>query len=222
MTWWLVAGDPTRAEAVYYFRRSGRRDLEADRKMPAPPGVMLSDGFLKTASVGADDVSPIRSQRALRGHGQIDHPAPTSPTAHVRSLQVPPTAASRWDPLRAWPTPVTLGEIRVHPKNPDIVYVAALGHAFGPKPGPPLSLHRPAARAGNWCSTRADRRAVDITLDRASNPDILYATATHRNFWELSSAAAPAAASGRRPTAATRGLTSRATRCRPASTARSA
>ncbi len=25
-----------------------------------------------------------------------------------------------------------IGEIRIHPKNPDIVYVAALGHAFGP------------------------------------------------------------------------------------------
>ena len=28
-----------------------------------------------------------------------------------------------------------IGEIRVHPQNPDLVYVAALGHAFGTKPG---------------------------------------------------------------------------------------
>jgi len=27
-----------------------------------------------------------------------------------------------------------IGKVKIHPKNPDIVYVAALGHLWGPNP----------------------------------------------------------------------------------------
>ena len=36
-----------------------------------------------------------------------------------------------------------IARVRIHPHNPDIVYVAALGHAFGPQPAAwRLPLHQ--------------------------------------------------------------------------------
>ena len=80
-----------------------------------------------------------------------------------------------------------IGQIRIHPQNPDIVYVAALGHAFGPNDE--RGVFRSSDGGGSWervlhVSDRAG--AVDIALD-ATNPRILYASIwqVHRHFWEL-------------------------------------
>ena len=82
-----------------------------------------------------------------------------------------------------------IGEIRIHPQDPDLVHVAALGHAFGPNPE--RGVYRSRDGGANWehvlfQSPRAG--AVDLAMD-ATNPRILFATfwQTHRHFWELSS-----------------------------------
>ena len=74
-----------------------------------------------------------------------------------------------------------IGAVRVHPKNPDIVYVAALGHLFGPERRSAASTAPPtAARPGSRCCTRGpDAGAVDLALDPA-NPRVLYA-----GFWQV-------------------------------------
>ena len=80
-----------------------------------------------------------------------------------------------------------IGQIRIHPQNPDIVYVAALGHAFGP------NIQRGVFRSTNggrsWqhvLQVSARAGAVDLALD-VTNPRLLYATIwqVHRHFWEL-------------------------------------
>lgn len=80
-----------------------------------------------------------------------------------------------------------IGQIRIHPRNPDVVYVAALGHAFGPNDQ--RGVFRSTDGGGSWervlhVSDRAG--AVDLALD-VTNPRILYATIwqVHRHFWEL-------------------------------------
>ena len=74
--------------------------------------------------------------------------------------------------------PVTsgqIGRIRVHPKNPDLVYVAVLGHAFGQNEE--RGVYRSKDGGTTWEKVLyvSDRvGAVDIAMD-INNPNILYA-----------------------------------------------
>jgi photosystem II stability/assembly factor-like uncharacterized protein len=72
-----------------------------------------------------------------------------------------------------------IGRIHVHPKNPDLVYVAALGHAAGPNEQ--RGVFRSKDGGKNWervlfKSNKAG--AVDLSMD-PSNPSVLYAA-----IWE--------------------------------------
>ena len=61
-----------------------------------------------------------------------------------------------------------IGRIRVHPQDPDLVYVAALGHAFGPNArARRLPLERRRRDLGAACSSGASEAgAIDLALDR--------------------------------------------------------
>jgi photosystem II stability/assembly factor-like uncharacterized protein len=66
--------------------------------------------------------------------------------------------------------------IRIHPKNPDLVYAAVLGHLFSPNEM--RGIYRSRDGGGHWervlyVSDRAG--AIDLTMDPA-NPRVLYAT----------------------------------------------
>ncbi len=66
--------------------------------------------------------------------------------------------------------------IRVHPTDPDTVWVAALGHLFGPNEE--RGVFKSTDGGKSWCKTlfaNADAGAVDLILD-PTNPRILYAT----------------------------------------------
>ena len=80
-----------------------------------------------------------------------------------------------------------IGEIRIHPRDPDVAYVAALGHAFGPNEE--RGVYRTTNGGASWeCVLHVSERAgaVDLALD-VNNPRILYASIwqVHRHFWEL-------------------------------------
>ena len=73
-----------------------------------------------------------------------------------------------------------IGAVRVHPKNPDIVYVAALGHLWGPNEE--RGVYRSTDGGATWKQvlTRGpDAGAVDLAMD-PGNPRVLYAS-----FWQV-------------------------------------
>ena len=73
-----------------------------------------------------------------------------------------------------------IGDVVVHPTNPDLVYVAALGHAFGPNPA--RGIYRSKDGGGTWQKIlfRNDSTgAVDLVMD-PNNPNVLYA-----GFWQV-------------------------------------
>ena len=83
-----------------------------------------------------------------------------------------------------------ISRIRIHPTNPDIVYVAA-GHAFGPNPH--RGVYKTTDGGKTWRSVlfRNDQTGVsDLILD-PTNPDVLYAAfwQAERTPWSLESAA---------------------------------
>jgi len=82
-----------------------------------------------------------------------------------------------------------IGRVIVHPRNPDIVLVAALGHAFGPNAE--RGLYRTTDGGKNWDKVlwKDDKTgAIDVTFD-PSNPNILFAAMweTLRQPWSMSS-----------------------------------
>jgi len=73
-----------------------------------------------------------------------------------------------------------IGRIVIHPTNPDIVYVAALGHLWGPNKE--RGLFRTMDGGKTWTNTKfIDQNTgfVDVALDH-ENPNVLYAAAYQR------------------------------------------
>jgi photosystem II stability/assembly factor-like uncharacterized protein len=73
-----------------------------------------------------------------------------------------------------------IGRIIVHPTNPDIVYVAALGHLWGPNKE--RGLYRTVDGGKTWVNTKVtdeNTGFVDVAID-PENPHILYAAAYQR------------------------------------------
>ena len=72
-----------------------------------------------------------------------------------------------------------ISRVRVNPTNPDIVYVGALGHVFGP--GTERGVYKSVDAGKSWRRVlyRNDSTGItDLVLD-PSNPDIIYAA-----FWQ--------------------------------------
>jgi len=98
-------------------------------------------------------------------------------------------AAGRTWPHLALADTRHIARSRIHPQNPDLVYVAALGHAFGPNAA--RGVFRSSDGGKTWTKVlyRSEKAgAIDLSLDPA-NPRILYAAIfeAHRKPWIMSS-----------------------------------
>lgn len=144
----------------------------------------VSDGYFTTSSVGALAVAPSDSNVIYAGTGETTIRIDVSHGDGVyRSID----AGHTWEHIGLRDTRF-IGKIRVHPDDPDTVWVAALGHAFGPSAE--RGVFKSIDGGKNWqhvlfVSDKAG--AIDLTLD--TNPRILYAGVweAHRSFWEISS-----------------------------------
>ena len=145
----------------------------------------VSDGYLKTSSVGALAVSDSDPGVIYAGMGESTIRTDVS---HGDGVYKSCDRGRTWRHLGLADTR-HISEIRIHPRDPDRVYVAALGHAFGPNPE--RGVYRSVDGGGSWervlyGGERAG--AADLALD-TRNPAVLYASLwkAHRNFWELAS-----------------------------------
>ena len=143
----------------------------------------ISDGYLSSASVGAIAVSQADPNVIYVGMGET---AIRGDVSWGDGVYKSTDGGKTWQNVGLQETH-HIGQIRIHPQDPDIVYVAALGHAFGPNPE--RGVFRTTDGGQTWekvlyVSDRAG--AVDLALD-VTNPRILYATIwqVHRHFWEL-------------------------------------
>ncbi len=76
-----------------------------------------------------------------------------------------------------------IGRIAIDPKNPDVVYVAALGHLWGA--GPDRGIYKTTDGGKTWAKVLfVDDTTgfVDLKIDPA-DPNVLYAAAWHRLRW---------------------------------------
>ena len=145
----------------------------------------VSDGFFATSSVGAIAVAPSDSNIIYAGTGETTIRIDVS---HGDGVYKSTDEGRSWANVGLRETR-HIGKIRVHPTDPDTVWVAALGHAFGPNPE--RGVFKSSDGGETWrhvlfVSERAG--AVDLTID-PTNPRVLYASIweAYRNFWQISS-----------------------------------
>lgn len=80
-----------------------------------------------------------------------------------------------------------IGDLQIHPRNPNIVYAAVLGHAFGPNEE--RGVFRTRNGGASWekvLYVSEHTGAIDLSLDE-SNPNVLYAAmwTAERKPWNL-------------------------------------
>src|SRR5271165_57040 len=138
--------------------------------------VPMSDGQFRTGSVGAIGVSESDPNTVYAGMGEPDVRGNAS---HGDGVYKTMDGGRTWKNVGLQDTQV-IGAVRVHPKNPDIVYVAALGHLWGPNPERGVYKTVDGGKTWKQVFTRGPKAgAVELVID-PNNPSTLYAT-----FWEV-------------------------------------
>ncbi len=131
----------------------------------------ISDGFIDVASIGAVDVADSDPNVIYVGTGSMDIRGNTSTG---RGMWRSTDAGKSWTFI-GLPEAGQIGRIEVHPTNPDLLYVAALGHPFGKNPD--RGVYRSSDGGDSWEHVLAlndSTGASDLTMD-ATNPRVLYA-----------------------------------------------
>ena len=136
----------------------------------------VSDGQIKTGSVGAIAVSESEPSVVYVGMGEPDIRGNASPGDGMYKSN---DSGRTWKHIGLEKTQ-QIGAVKIHPKNPDIVYVAALGHQFGPNEERGIYKTVDGGKTWKQVFTRGPKAgAVELVID-PGNPNTLYAT-----FWEV-------------------------------------
>ncbi len=136
----------------------------------------VSDGFFKTGSVGAIAVSEWDPNIVYVGMGEVPMRGNVS---HGDGMYKSNDAGKTWKQVGLSDTN-QISRIRIHPQNPDIVYVAALGHVYGPNQQRGVFRTKDGGKTWQKVLYRDNKTgAVDLVLD-PSNPRIMYAA-----LWEF-------------------------------------
>ncbi|TMQ71656.1 MAG: glycosyl hydrolase [Candidatus Eisenbacteria bacterium] len=145
----------------------------------------VSDGWFGAGSVGAIAVAPSDPNVVYVGMGESCIRGNVSQGDGVYKST---DGGRTWTHLGLESTR-QIGRIRVHPDDPQRLYVAALGHAFGPSPD--RGVYRSKDGGATWqrvLFVNDSTGAVDLAMD-PRNPRVLYAGfwQTMRTPWSLES-----------------------------------
>lgn len=177
-----VAGDPSNLTTFYFGACAGGVWKTTDG---GTYWENVSDGYFNTASVGALAVSESDPNVIYAGMGETTIRIDVS---HGDGVYKSTDAGRTWRHLGLENTR-HIAKIRIHPHNPDLVYVAALGHAFGPNSERGIYRSKDGGNSWEQVLFRSEKAgAIDLTMDQ-QNPRILYAATweAYRNFWQISS-----------------------------------
>jgi photosystem II stability/assembly factor-like uncharacterized protein len=175
-----VAGDPHEPMTFYFGACAGGVWKTTDGGTYWEP---VSDGFFRTAAVGALAVSDSDPNVIYVGMGEA---CIRGDVSHGDGVYRSTDAGRTWQHLGLADTRF-IGRVRVHPTNPDLVYVAALGHAFGPNRTRGVFRSKDGGRSWEQVLFRdEDTGAVDLSLDQ-TNPRVLFAALwqVRRTPWSL-------------------------------------
>ena len=177
-----VAGDPSDPGTFYFGACAGGVWKTEDG---GTYWENVSDGYFNTASVGAIAVSDSEPSVVYAGMGEA---CIRLDVTHGDGVYRSNDGGHSWVHLGLEDTR-HISRVRIHPTNPDIVFVAALGHAFGPNEQ--RGIFRSTDGGKNWENVlykSENAGAGDLSID-PGNPNLLFAGIwqVRRNFWNLTS-----------------------------------
>ncbi|MGI9260993.1 MAG: WD40/YVTN/BNR-like repeat-containing protein, partial [Woeseiaceae bacterium] len=148
--------------------------------------VNVSDGYFKTGSVGAITLATSSPEVVYVGMGEH---AIRGNTSHGDGVYRSTDGGETWRHMGLTETR-QISNVIVHPDNPNLVYVAALGHAWGPNEE--RGIYRSRNGGETWekiLYLNEDVGAGDLEMD-PSDPNTLYAGMwqTRRFAWGLRAA----------------------------------
>jgi len=176
------AGNPSRPYEYYFGATGGGLWKTTDGGTTWRP---VTDGQLHSSSVGAVAVSESNPDVVYIGMGE---------TELRGNIMQGDGVYKSTDAGRTWKN-VGLGDtqaisrVRIHPTNPDIVYVSALGHPYGPNADRGVFRSKDGGATWQKILYRDDHSgAVDLVLD-PRNPNVLFAAIwdANRTPWGLTS-----------------------------------
>ncbi|HEX8097248.1 MAG TPA: hypothetical protein VF507_04400, partial [Pyrinomonadaceae bacterium] len=136
----------------------------------------ISDEYFKTGTVGAIGICDSDPNVIYVGMGESPVRGNVS---HGDGVYKSTDAGKTWKNVGLEDTR-QIGRVRVHPRNPDLVYVAALGHIWGQNEQRGVFRSKDGGTTWERVLYRGNRAgAVDLVLD-PTNPRVVYAT-----FWEV-------------------------------------
>jgi photosystem II stability/assembly factor-like uncharacterized protein len=175
-----VAGDPVQRDVFYFGGVDGGVWKTTNG---GQSWANISDGTSTIASVGAIAIAPSDPAVIWVGTGESDW---REDLTHGDGVWRSTDGGESWQHLGLDDTR-HIGVVRVHPQNPDIAYVAAMGHAFGPNAM--RGVFRTTDGGKTWSKVLyldENTGAADLAMD-PSNPRVLYAAMwrARRSPWGL-------------------------------------
>ncbi len=163
-----VAGSDARPNE-YYFGAVGGGVWKSDDfgNTWAP----VSDKFFTSSSVGALAVAPSNPDVVYAGMGESCF---RGNIIQGDGIYKSTDAGKTWQHMGLVNTE-TVSKIRVHPTNPDVVWAAVLGHAYGPNAERGVFKSTDGGKSWQRVLYRDEQTgAIDLSVD-PKNPDVLYA-----------------------------------------------
>ncbi|MEE9557509.1 MAG: hypothetical protein V3V76_09625, partial [Candidatus Adiutricales bacterium] len=168
-----VAGHKDRSFEYYFGATGGGLWKTTDGGATWYP---VTDGQIRSSSVGAVAVAESNPDIVYLGMGEAQL---RQNVLQGDGVYKSTDGGQTWKHTGLEKTQV-ISRIRIHPSDPNKVYVAALGHTFGTNPERGVFRTLDGGRTWKKILFRDERTgAVDLVLD-PSHPDVLYAT-----FWEV-------------------------------------
>jgi len=168
----VVLGHPTEANVFYHGASNGLWKTEDAGTYWKPVG----DKDFKYGSIGAMEFSQSNPEIAYVGLGE---PQMRNNVSWGDGVYKTVDGGESWTHLGLEESN-HISQVRVHPTNPDIVFVAAFGHAFGPNPERGVFRTRDGGKSWEKVLYKSDNAgAIDLVMN-PSNPDELFAV-----IWEF-------------------------------------
>lgn len=133
----------------------------------------ISDGFFATPSIGSIDVAPSDSKILYVGTGSDGM---RSNVITGKGVYKSTDAGKKWTLVGLEKTG-QIGAVEIHPTNPDIVFVAAIGNAFAPNPERGVFRTKDGGKSWEKVLFIADTIGIADVEFAPDDPNTIYAAA---------------------------------------------
>jgi hypothetical protein len=168
-----IAGSSKRKLEYYFGAVGGGLWKTIDGGLNWKP---VTDGQITSSSVGAVAVSESNPDIVYIGTGETEF---RGNIMQGDGMYKSTDAGKTWKHI-GLNNSQSISRVRIHPTNPDIVYVSVLGHAFGPNEERGVFKTIDGGKTWNKVLYKGDKAgAADLVID-PKNPENIYAT-----IWEV-------------------------------------